>query len=218
MHIMIHACPARQWYVDGYLVPSLLEQGIHSDEITVWTDTDGIGNLASCIKSFSQCAKTDGETWHLQDDVIICRDFATRARAAPSGVVCGFCVDIYENDPFVQGPTTAKYMWQSSFPCIKIPNALAGEFVQYLTTEAPNRPELRKLTDTGKKDDTLFYIFMKERHRRMDVTNLSPHLVDHIDWLIGGSTINQWRGYIVRSCLWDDENLISALKEKLASR
>lgn len=218
MHIMIHACPARQWYVDGYLVPSLLEQGITQDEITVYTDVDGVGNLASCIKSFAQCAKEDGETWHLQDDVIICRDFAARARAAPSGVVCGFCVDIYENDPFVQGRTMAKYMWQSSFPCIKIPNALAGEFVQYLTTEAPQRAELRKLTDTGKKDDTLFYIFMKEKHRRMEVTNLSPHLVDHIDWLIGGSTINKWRGYIVRSCLWDDEILITELKEKLASR
>ena len=25
---IIHACPARMWYVNGYLIPSMREQGI----------------------------------------------------------------------------------------------------------------------------------------------------------------------------------------------
>lgn len=213
--IMIHACLSREWYVNEYLVPSLKAQGI--EDVAVWLDSDGVGNLSACIESFAQCSKKEGETWHIQDDVIICRDFAERIRDAPPGLVCGFCVDIYERGAIVEGPTTAEHMWQSSFPCIKIPNSLAGEFVEWLI-KAQSRPEIQKLTQTGKKDDTLFWIFIQEEHPKMKVTNASPHLVDHVDWLIGGSTINQWRGYIVRSCRWNDENLIKELESKLACR
>lgn len=217
MHIMIHACPAREWYVNEYLVPSIVDQGISRDEITIWMDRDGVGNLASCLESFAQCSKHEGETWHLQDDVIVCRDFADRIRAAPYGLALGFCVYKYERGHIVEGPTMAHYMWQSSFPCLKIPNILAGEFVDWLVS-AQNRPEINKLVQTGKKDDTLFWIFMQENHKDMRVTNISPHLVDHVDWLIGGSTINQWREDIVRSCRWNDENLITELSDKLAGR
>lgn len=218
MLIMIHACPRREWYVNDYLVPSLIEQGIDPENIAVWLDSDGIGNLASCIESFAQCAKEKGDTWHLQDDVIVCRDFAERIKNVPPGLALGFCVDIYERGAIVEGKTTAQYMWESSFPCIKIPNELGGEFVDWIINTAPKRPELRKLTSTGKKDDTLFWIFMQENHKDMPVINIAPHLVDHVDWLIGGSIINQWRGHIVRSCRWTDENLIEELKRKLAGQ
>lgn len=212
---MIHACNSREWYVRGFLEPSLREQGIN--DITVWLDTDGVGNLASCIESFKKCSEVEGETWHIQDDVVICRDFAERIKEAPEGVVCGFCVDIYEEGQIVEGPTDAEHMWQSSFPCIKIPNPLAGEFVDWLI-ESQERPEINRLIQTGKKDDTLFWIFIQEERKDMNVVNMSPHLVDHVDWLIGGSTINQWREGIVRSCRWNDENLIEELKSKLARR
>lgn len=215
---LIHACPAREWYVRDYMIPSMIEQGIEQDEITVWMDSDGVGNLASCIESFAQCSRHDGETWHLQDDVIICRDFAERTRAAPKGLVCGFCVDIYEPNGIVEGPTTAKYMWQSSFPCIKIPNALAGEFVDWIINVAQHSNEMQKLMQTGKKDDTLFHIFMLDNHPSDSILNIVPHLVDHVDWLIGGSTINKERDCIVRAARWIDENLISELQIKLASR
>ena len=105
-----------------------------------------------------------------------------------------------------------------SFPCIKIPDDLAGEFADWIASEALGRKDLYKYTKDNKKDDTLFYIFMRVKHPKMKVTNLVPHLVDHIDYLIGGSVINQWREYPARSCHWDDENLIEELKKKLASR
>lgn len=213
--ILIHACPAREWYVNNFIIPSLIAQGI--TDIHVWMDTDGHGNLASCIDSFAWCSQLEGETWHLQDDVVVCRDFAQRISSAPSGVVCGFCVDIYENEDCTDGTTISRFMWQSSFPCIKIPNEVAGEFVEWFINEAQHRSDLREYVQSGKKDDTLFHIFMLERHFNMKVTNLSPHLVDHVDWLVGGSTINQWREHIVRSSDFDDENLIEELKEKIAS-
>ena len=215
---MIHACPERYWYVKGFLIPSLLAQGIPENDISVWLDHGRKGNLASCLASFRQCAKKEGETWHLQDDVIVCSDFYQRTRAAPDGIVCGFCVDIYESYETVEGKTTGKYMWQSSFPCIKIPNGLAGEFVKWVKNASHKREEIRRLTQTGKKDDTLFWIFIQENYPDMTVTNMTPHLADHVDYLIGGSTINEWRDGIVRSSRWREENLILELAEKLAGR
>lgn len=214
--IMIHACPPREWYVNDFLIPSLTSQGIPKDEIIVWSDRDGKGNLSSCIETFYQCSLRDGETWHLQDDVIVCRDFANRTASAPEGVVCGFCVNKYE-DEIVTGRTIPKYMWQSSFPCIKIPNYIAGEFVDWFIKNQ-HREGLQKYIVTGKKDDTLFRIFMLEEHFGMDVYNMAPHLVDHIDWMIGGSTINQTRPFRARAHFWDDEDLITELQQKLAGR
>ncbi len=216
MHIMIHACPQREWYVNDFLVPSLRAQGIDANEITVWVDRHGIGNLASCLASFSEVAEQPGETWHLQDDVIISRDFAERARAAPAGIVCGFCVKRYE-DAVIFGRTTARFHWQSSFPCTKIPNAIAGEFVEWIRREK-HRPGVAQYIQTGKKDDTLFHAFIQETRLNMEIYNVDPHLVDHVDWLIGGSTINKGRGFIARSCRWNDEALVIELQNEMARR
>jgi len=38
MKYMIHACPERIWYVNNYLVPELLNQGITTQDIIVWND------------------------------------------------------------------------------------------------------------------------------------------------------------------------------------
>lgn len=217
MAIMIHACPAREWYVNDYLVPSLLEQGIKKNDITVWMDRDGAGNLASCIDSFFYASQMGGETWHLQDDVIISSSFAKRTRDAPPGIVCGFCVDKYEEGNNTTGQTIGRYMWQSSFPCIKIPDALAGAFVNWYINEAQHREDLRDYVESGKKDDTLFYIFILEKHFAYPVTNMDPHLVDHVDYIIGGSIINQTRGFIARSSRFHEPHLIEELREKLAS-
>lgn len=218
MAIMIHACPAREWYVNDYLVPSLLEQGIKKNDITVWMDRDGAGNLASCIDSFFYASQMGGETWHLQDDVIISSSFAKRTRDAPPGIVCGFCVDKYEEGNNTTGQTIGRYMWQSSFPCIKIPNNLAGEFVDWFINTAQRRSDLKEYVETGKKDDTLFYIFILENHFRTPVTNMERHLVDHVDYLLGGSIINKTRLFIARSSRFDETGLINDLYRKLASR
>ena len=65
-------------------------------------------------------------------------------------------------------------------------------------------------------DDFMFHKFMEECHDAEMVTNIS--LVEHIDWLIGGSAVNEWRGYICRSDLWDDEELVQELKRKIKAR
>ena len=47
---LIHACPKRMWYVQEYLVPSLLKQGIYESDISVYNDIDGLGNLKACMR------------------------------------------------------------------------------------------------------------------------------------------------------------------------
>ena len=56
MQILIHAVPARMWYVDGFLVPELRRQG--AEHIEIWNDTAGKGSYENwCSKA--QAAKKD---------------------------------------------------------------------------------------------------------------------------------------------------------------
>ena len=212
--ILIHACPKRMWYVEEFLVPQLVEQGLAPE---VWNDADGRGCLESCMQSFREVGKRPGATWHLQDDVIVCRDFADRIRELRDGVVCGTYFSAFGPSEQYVGRVPAAFMW-NSFPCIRIPNDIAGECAEWFYTDARFRPEYQEWYRTGKKDDTFWSEFFREVHGDDYVTNVVPSLAEHIDWLIGGSVINVWRGFIARSKFWQDNDLIEELKVKLARR
>lgn len=215
--VLIHACPNRMWYVNEFLIPSLQEQGITNIDLAL--DDTGKGNLWSCIDSFEECSKSPGDTWHLQDDVLPCRDFAEQAEEIPEGIVaCGFCHTLFEpfNRPMA-GMQPALFMF-NSFPCIRIPNAVAAEFVEWFKTDARFRPEYKNWVESEIHDDGFWHDFYVERHPHDWVYNIAPALVEHIDWLIGGSVANEWRGWICRASYWDDEDLITELARKLVSR
>ena len=63
---MIHAYPKRMWYVEEYLVPSLLAQGIEETQIQIHNDAAREGNLKACMKAFAEVPDDDHGTWHLQ--------------------------------------------------------------------------------------------------------------------------------------------------------
>lgn len=215
--ILIHACPDRMWYVTEFLIPSLQEQGI--EDIDLALDETGKGNLKSCIDSFEECGKLPGDTWHLQDDVLICHDFAEQIEEIPDGIVaCGFCHILFEpfNRPMV-GMQPPVFMF-NSFPCIRIPNETAAEFVEWFKTDASKREEYQNWVRSGIHDDGFWHDFYEEQHPHDFVYNIAPNLVEHVDWLIGGSKANVWRGYICRSSYWEDEYLVNNLIQKLASR
>lgn len=215
--VMIHACPQRMWYVEEFLIPSLQEQGINNIDLAL--DDTGKGNLWACLDSFEKCAQGDGDTWHLQDDVLICHDYAERISEIQEDiVVCGFCHTLYEpfNQPKV-GEVPAVFMF-NSFPCIRIPNHTAGEFVEWFKTDAMHRPEYQNWVRSGIHDDGFWHDFYTEQHKHDYVLNLAPALVEHVDWLIGGSVANEWRGYICRASYWDDEYLVTELAKKLARK
>ena len=216
MKYMIHACPQRMWYVNDYLIPSMRAQGIA--DIEIWNDTEGKGNLFSCMESFRACGEREGGTWHLQDDVLICRDFAERTRLYDDGIVCGFACRNFGLSVQERGLVPMVFLWYS-FPCIRIPNELAGECAAWFFDDAMHRTQYAQHVFERKHDDYLWRQFLLERHRDAWVTNLAPNLVEHIDHLIGGTLINQQRSIqINRAAFFEDTDLVEELERQLKQR
>lgn len=214
---MIHACQARMWYVEEFLVPSMIEQGIPEKDITIWNDTERRGNLAACMEAFESC-KGKGGTWHLQDDVVICSDFAERTKKYDKGVVYGFCNRWFKDDPALTGTVYAEDMWHS-FQCVRIPNEYAREAVEWIRSGAGDLiAETAILIKLNKGDDTCFREYFLQKHGTETVVNLAPNLVNHVDYMIGGPVTNQWRGYITGSDIWEDSSILYNLKQKLKER
>ena len=42
--------------------------------------------------------------------------------------------------------------------------------------------------------------------------NLKPCLVEHVDWIVGGSVLHPWRGYLARATWFEDDALVRELK------
>lgn len=216
MKILIHACPQRMWYVEGFLVPMLRAQG--AENIEIWNDEARRGNLLACMDSF-RAREGDGGTWHIQDDVLPCRDFVARCEKNDEGVVSGFSCEAFGDDPLCCGRVYAASLWHS-FQCIRIPDALARECAAFYFSgawrDSPSA-ELPILDALGKGDDTFFHEFMESRHGGDSVKNLVPNLVEHVDWLIGGSVLNEYQS-IARADYWNDEKLIAELRDALRGR
>ena len=214
---IIHTCLEREWYVQEFLVPSMIEQSIPSDNIEVWLDSNKDGCLFSCMKCFDYCGKKGGGRWHLQDDVCISSDFREKTEKYDEGVVTGFMRYEWQTLSPKAGKVPAVYMW-NSFQCIRIPDALAGECAEWFFKDAAYRDTYKESVELNKHDDSLWFDFLVEQHTDLWVYNLSPSIVEHVDWLIGGSVINQWRGKAARGDLWEDDEAIEKLKDKLARR
>ena len=218
MKIVIHSCKKRAWYVEQFLKPSLLEQSTREEEIVEVRDLDGKGNMASFLESMELVSRDFEPTtsaWHIQDDVLLCRDFVTRAKEIEKnwgGVACGFCCKLNEAGRFnYTGAAPAQQMWWS-FPCILIPNSYCGEFLDWYHEFIHRAPAQFKAT--AAMDDYFFREFMMRCHHREKVLNVVPNLVEHVDWLIGGSTISK-RDVKYRSGYWQDQELVSELRRRL---
>ena len=213
MKILIHACPKRMWYVSGFLVPMLRDQGV--EDIEVWNDMEKLGCLESCMRSFA-ARNGDGGTWHIQDDVLPCIDFVDRC-CEYDGVVYGFTCGAFGDDLKQIGRVYAPDVWHS-FQCVRIPDEYARECAEWYFSgdwKGAGEPELFALKDMNLGDDSFFRAFLQVRHGRETFTNVSPNLVDHVDYLIGGSILSPWRGFIARSALWDDRGELEALKHEI---
>lgn len=218
--VMIHACNAREWYVYDYLVPSLIEQGLPQSNIVVWHDYKKIGNLHSCLKSYQWCRwnfELDEGTWHLQDDVLISRDFVKRIIENDRGIVNGFCCQHFNVDSVDKfGQVSVKDGW-NSYQCIRIPNYMAGQFHDWVySAECLKQKKYHDWYVTGKMDDSFWREWLLQKNPDKTVINLAPALVQHIDMLIGGSVINDGRAIVVcRGCYWQDQESLRKLVEKL---
>ena len=211
MEYVIHTAPKRLWYVKQYLVPSMIEQDIPRESIRVWLDDKQLGNLDATMQSFLEMT-SHGGTWHLQDDVLICRDFKKQTEQHDHGVICGFCCSAWPDT--APGNVKPEDMWYS-FQCIRIPNYLAYECAEWFySTDYRADWRYRK-----KFDDSFFKKFLMEQYPEVGVVNLAPNLVDHIDYLIGGTLVNPERKYkITRAAYFNDADLVDDLERKLARK
>lgn len=216
MRYVIHSAPSRQWYVDKFLVPSMLKQGIDEKEIVVKCDTAGKGNLFACMDAFMWCGQNTSEgSWHIQDDVVICRDFAKRTREFNDGVVAGCAIKGFGPDWTAVGSQPISKLWYS-FQCIRIPDEMAGECALWFYHDVVKRYEAKYYNRIQRKkhDDDFFLFFLEEKYPKKPIYNLAPNLVDHIDYMIGGSLINKERNKeINRSAYWNDEALVRDLED-----
>ena len=217
--IIIHTCNEREWYVSKFLIPSLVDQGIKQQEIKIWHDYKEEGNLRSFVASMRWVSKNlqaGAAAWHLQDDIIISKSFKKVISEKYQGVACGFCYNgLRETNVTKVGRVPARNMW-FSFPCIRIPNSYAGEFVDWFENSQFLKGErYQKWRASGKMDDTFFYQFMMQKHYREYVINICPNIVQHVDWLIGGSQVNTARSEVCRTFYWGQEYLVNDLKKKL---
>ena len=108
-----------------------------------------------------------------------------------------------------------------SFPCTYIPDALARECAEWYLSGAYKREAMAEafaLADDKRGDDYLFREFMELHHGGETVINLTPCLVEHVDFLLGGSVVTPFRGFQARAVYWDDEALVNDLEERIKAR
>lgn len=212
---MIHTCPKREWYVNEYLIPSMLKQGIKESQITVYCDSDKQGNLRACMNSFLTLPDESG-TWHLQDDVLLCRDFKKRTEMYNHGLVAGFISQRWNNEvPF--GIVNASNMpW--TFPCIRIPNKIAKSAAKWILSDIVGNPIYTAQTKDGNGDDWAFKLYLQTYHKNDKIRVLEPSLVEHIDWFIGGSSVGSKRLEPTVARRFDDQDLVEQLRVKLQKR
>lgn len=211
---LIHSCQKRKWYVDEYLVPSMLKQGIERENILIYNDEHKEGCLKSFLSSSKMITTLREGTWHLQDDIIISSDFKEITKTYDKGIVCGFCSYYSKDVPF--GIRPMNDIWYS-FPCIRIPNYILKDFVEWIKSpEAQNK--YRAYINMNKFVDTLFRRYVTQKYGYKVVHNLCPNIVDNIDYLLGGSTINYQREENPVSLYFYEHDLVENLKMELDKR
>lgn len=224
MKYMVHSCNARKWYVDNFLVPSMLKQGIKETDIYVYNDTERKGNLKAFVESCKKANELWGEAelvWHLQDDVLIASYFKEQTEKLTTNTyleymfICGFTTDYDENRKTGAG-FVLNDMW-FSFPCIMIPNEIAKKFTEWYDIWVERDPQFGFWVRQRKGDDLIFRIFVESYYPTAPILNVAPNLVEHIDYLIGGTVVNPQRQMKnVRSLYWEEEYLVEELKKELA--
>lgn len=213
MKVIIHSCDKRLWYVKGFLVPALRDQGI---EPTIHNDDHHRGCLWSYIDSFRSLPADTKGTWHIEDDVFPCQSFVNVARAHDDGIVHGF-FHRFGNDDLVPGWVSVNKAGYS-FPCFRMPNRLIAEFADWFLAEGQHRDKYRRWIDENKHIDSFMLDFLREKHPEEKVFNLKPSIVDHVDYLIGGSVVNKFREGKCKAEYFNDRESIEELKIKLAHR
>ena len=218
---MIHCCNNRFWYVRDFLIPSMLEQGINPNNIFVYRDKNKIGNLRAWVDSCNRLVAKSHElsidgVWHLQDDVVISKEFKRQTELYDNGIVCGFTC-CYDKEPKPGNFRLMEQVMWYSFPCIRIPTNILEAFVDWANLNLWQSKHFRSAVRRGNQDDLIFREWLYDNFPTKYHYNLDPNLVNHIDKWIGGSECNKQRSaeQDTMSAFWEDNGELDALKTAL---
>lgn len=212
---MIHTYPKRLWYVEKYLIPSMIKEGIKKKDIYIYNDKDGFGNLFAfldSLKFINENLTEEQGLWHLQDDVIIASNFKEKSEEFGNDkVVNAFVNKNYANVDTI-GQVNVKHYWYS-FPCVYIPNKYIDDFLNWIEKVKEHAP-YRKRYLKGRFDDWFFYKFLEEEYPLDKMINLKPNLVDHIDYLLGGTSGTR-KNVPVRAEYFEEINKVKELEREI---
>lgn len=221
-YYLIHACNQRMWYVKRHLLPSMVEQGIDPKHILIYQDKNSIGNLRawidSCNKLVVHATKLGAEgVWHLQDDVVISKNFKENTEKYDRGIVCGFTCN-YRTTPVSGTFSIADEKMWFSFPCIRIPSDILEHFVCWANVNLWQSKYFKPCVHKNNADDLVFREWLYDNYPDLQELNLAPNLVNHIDYLIDGSVVNSWRKTDTTSMFWNEDDTIENLKKALENK
>lgn len=217
MKYMLHTCSSRNWYVRDFLIPSMTEQGIDLYDIYVWYDDGSMGNLTSWLKSCEYIRDNlmqEEGIWHLQDDVLICRDFKEKTESHNTNLVgIGFRnTDFNVKKSKLVGLQPMTKI-PNSFPCIYLPNRYIPPFIEWFY-KVTGEGQYKEYYETNKHDDFFTTEYLYWNHPNEQCYNYEPCLVDHISYLIGGSTLYD-RKKTYRAISFKDQNLVEELERRI---
>lgn len=210
MRYIIHSCPERMWYVQEFLIPSLMQQGIHN--VDIYNDIDREGVLWTTMKSFREQSE---DCWHLQDDILISKRFAQVTEYHYDLIVTGYCSAYILGKP--AGIQNIRSIWYSA-PCMYIPKRYANECAEWFYSDVIHNQKYTEWVTEGKYDDEFFKIYMIKHYPNAEVLQLKPNIVEHVDWLIGGSLINKDKKGLRRSKYWVEPELVTQLENSLREK
>jgi hypothetical protein len=223
-YYMIHACNERIWYVKEYLLPSMLAQGIDANNIFIYRDKNKIGNLRAWVDSCNRLVEkshslTIDGVWHLQDDVVLSKDFKRQTELYDNGIVCGFTCS-YDNDPKPGYFRLIQHELWYSFPCIRIPTNILEAFTYWANLNLWQSNHFKEAVKRNNCDDLIFREWLYENFPMEGEFNLAPNIVNHIDKWLGGSICNKQRDSEAdtMSLFWEDNGELNELKSALDKR
>lgn len=221
-YYMIHACENRLWYVRDFLLPSMIDQGINPDNILVYRDKNEIGNLRAWVDSCNRLSvqsrsKMIKNVWHLQDDVVISKDFKTITEQYENNeIVCGFTCG-YDKEPQAGTFKLEEHKMWYSFPCINISTVLTTSFANWANGNLWQSQHFKGAVKRNNSDDLIFREWLYDNHGSIEEINLAPNVVNHIDKWLGGSVCNKQRDpdKDTMSIFWEDKGELAELKKAL---
>ena len=97
------------------------------------------------------------------------------------------------------------------------------EFIDWYDAFDPKNKKYKRVLkefEGNNDDDTLFLEFIRQTHPAIRTVNITPNLVDHVDYLIGGSVLFDRKQKIHRACYLTnkDKARVERLSQKLKKR